>query len=41
MQVACIAVILPDEEEEKQNTVEPMKSPGENYVEVTDEELPF
>lgn len=41
MQVACVAIILPDEEEEKQNTVEPMKSPGENYVEVTDEELPF
>lgn len=41
MQVACVALILPDEEDEKQKAVEPMKPPGENYVEVTDEDLPF
>ena len=59
MQVACVALVLPDDDEDnpvqpdrdsvgwsvRKDTapkpVEPIKPPNENYVEVTDDDLPF
>lgn len=40
MQVHCVVLVLPDDEETKPKPTE-LKPPNENYVEVTDEELPF